>query len=428
MRVLWFTNIPMPGMLDAASKHYSGAGSWMVALLERLVSVLDIELAVACVWPGLADAEIVKSEKLRFYPINQGPAWRLFAFSHPDDDMRYLQRCVDVIDQVKPDVIHIHGTERFYGLLGARRMTAVPCVISLQGLIHDYSRFRNYFGVVPLKEIVSLHDLFHLARGMGPIFDYMRLQRVAKREMEILKGNRWFMGRTMYDRAHVMAINPTAHYFYAPEMLRPMFYHAQWNLDSCQRHRIIFTNAGGFGRGTEIILEAVAILKQEFPDIHLALAGGVEKLPYGKRLKRRIAWLGIQDQVEFLGRLTETQMVAELCQAHVFAIASLLENSSNSLCEAQMVGLPCVTSYVGGIPSLVEEGQTGLFFPSADAPILAERIREIFVNDDLARTLGARARRVALVRHDPELVVQKVLEAYEMVIREQDEIPYFEPS
>lgn len=108
-------------------------------------------------------------------------------------------------------------------------------------------------------------------------------------------------------------------------------------------------------------------------------------------------------------------MTAELYKAHVFVISSLLENSPNSLCEAQLVGLPCVASYAGGIPSLIEEGQTGLFFPAGDSAVLAERIRQVFMNDHLANTLGSQSRQTALIRHDPESVTRMVVETYETV-------------
>ena len=167
-----------------------------------------------------------------------------------------------------------------------------------------------------------------------------------------------------------------------------------------------------------MLLDAVASLRKDFPGVSLALAGGVEDLPYGKRLQRRIALRGLKGAVEFLGLLNEENMTAELCKAHVFVIASLLENSPNSLCEAQMVGLPCVASYCGGIPSFVEEGQTGLLFPAGDAAVLAERIREVFVDDHLARKLGAQAKRTALTRHDPEMVTRTVMKTYATVISE----------
>ena len=64
-------------------------------------------------------------------------------------------------------------------------------------------------------------------------------------------------------------------------------------------------------------------------------------------------------------------MTRELRRAHVFAISSYIENSPNSLCEAMQAGMPCVATYAGGIPSLVEDGRTGLLFPPGDAPLLA---------------------------------------------------------
>jgi L-malate glycosyltransferase len=418
MKVLWFTNIPMPAMLGVQERDHAGSGSWMVALLKRLARVPDMQIAVACAAPGLAGSEIASSDNLQYYPISQGPAWRLFDFRPPDNDSRHLVACAEVVRRVNPDIIHIHGTERFYGLLGAQNLTTIPLVISLQGLLHEYARLRHYFGVTQFRDIIALQDPVNLFRWMGPFPEYAHFCRAAKRELEILRGNRWFMGRSLWDRAHLMAVNPTARYFHVPEMLRTSFHQSQWDIASCTRHQIIFTNANTFRRGAEMLLDAVTILREDFPGISLALAGGVEELPYGKRLQRRISLLGLNDAVQFLGKLNEKRMTTELCKAHVFVIPSLLENSPNSLCEAQLVGLPCVASYCGGIPSLVEEGQTGLLFTAGDATVLAERIRELFVDDHLARKLGAQARQTALTRHDPETVTRTVMKTYESVIRE----------
>jgi glycosyltransferase involved in cell wall biosynthesis len=109
-------------------------------------------------------------------------------------------------------------------------------------------------------------------------------------------------------------------------------------------------------------------------------------------------------------------MAGKLCKSHVFAISSYIENSPNSLCEAMLVGMPCAASYAGGIPSLVEEGKTGLFFPPGDAAVLAGKIRQIFLDDDLAVRLGSQARLEAMKRHSPEQVVNQLLTAYRKVI------------
>ena len=108
-------------------------------------------------------------------------------------------------------------------------------------------------------------------------------------------------------------------------------------------------------------------------------------------------------------------MAIELANAHVFAIASYIENSPNSLCEAMLLGMPCVASYTGGIPSLITENKDGLFFPIGDAASLADRIRQIFNDDALAERLGHLARKRAVVRHQKDTIIKQLVTTYQEV-------------
>jgi len=65
---------------------------------------------------------------------------------------------------------------------------------------------------------------------------------------------------------------------------------------------------------------------------------------------------------------------------------------------------------------LVENRQTGLFFPTGDAPMLAARLRKVFEGDGLAVRLGNQAHEIAIRRHDPNKVVHEVLATYEDVL------------
>lgn len=417
MKILWFTNIPMPAMLGTHNRDHAASGGWMIALLEQLAKVKHVEITVACAAPGLSKKEVITENNIRFHPIPQGNHWLAkYGLQDPDKNPRALSACADLVEKVAPDVIHIHGTERLYGLLGAKRLVSPPIVLSIQGLVHEYAKHRNYFGATHLKGMISSCRPTQLAKNIGHGFKYAQFCRKANRELEILKGNRYFMGRTLWDHAHLRVVNPQAQYFHVPELLRPSFFKQQWDMESCQRHRIIFTNANAFRRDTETLLDAIAILKREFPDISMALAGGVEQRSSGKQVLQKISRLGLNNEVEILGHLNEEQMSRELLRSHVFAITSLIENSPNSLCEAQLVGLPCVASYVGGVSSLVDEGETGLLYPVEDSAVLAERIREIFHDDVLARSLGSQARSAAQRRHDPDVVTRKVLEVYKIIL------------
>jgi glycosyltransferase involved in cell wall biosynthesis len=415
VKVLWFTNIPLPEMLGKQNSEHTGSGGWMIALLDQLRNIPDLELTVACLTPGLQAKDCRAMDGVRFILVGQGSKGRFFQYKNLDDSQNFLEVCKHITEEVRPDIIHIHGTERPYGLLVTRHMIQVPVVISLQGLLHEYVKRRNYFGVTSFADILWCHHPLQMVRGFGPVFNYISMQHAAKREIEILKGNHWFIGRTLWDRSHLLAFNPSACYFDVPELLRSSFYTRIWQLNSCQRYKIVLTNASSFVRGTELLLDAISFLKGEFPKISVTIAGGYEGETYYLLLKKKINQMGLEDRVTLLGRIIEREMADSLVGAHIFVITSLLENSPNSLCEAQIIGLPCIASYTGGIPSLVQEGFSGLLFPPGDATVLAQRIREIFMDDQLAQKIGSQARKIALKRQDPKRNARQVLNVYESV-------------
>jgi glycosyltransferase involved in cell wall biosynthesis len=327
-----------------------------------------------------------------------------------------LSTCCDLVNRWKPDLIHIHGTEAVYGLLTARRMITSPTVISLQGLIGPYAEWYHFFGNCGFKDLVRMHRWQEILALRGPLSGFRSMQKMAKREREIIAGNRFFMGRTAWDRAYISALNPSARYYHGGELLRDAFWHERWNIEKIRRHRIVFTNASHPRKGTETLLAAVKLLKPDYPDIQVGIAGGIsQRSGYGRYLLGRIAELGTA--VIELGALSAEEMVKELACSHVFVSPSFIDNSPNAVCEAQLLGMPVVSTYTGGVPSLIEEGRTGLFVPTGDAPLLAARLREVFEDDGLAVRLGRQAHEVAVKRHDSDTVVREILAVYEHVVK-----------
>lgn len=380
----------------------------MAALLDRMLR--DTDHSFACVSFG----------KVRRIETSQDD--RVDCFVVPGDLLAksldpVLRAYCELISEWKPDLVHFHGTESAYGLLTARRMVECPALISLQGLMGPYSEWYRYFGKSSLLEIAKMHRWLEIPAMRGHWITFRNSGKIAQREREIIAGNRFFLGRTAWDRAYVRALNPSALYFHGGELLREPFWKERWSLERARRHRVIFTNAGGYPRkGTELFLEAVKMLRQDYPDVQVAIAGGISRRSgYGRYVRRRIAELG-NAAIE-LGQLNAEEMVREMIGAHVFVSPSYIDNSPNAVCEAQLLGMPVVSTYTGGVPSLIEEGRTGLFVPTGDAPMLAARVREVFENDDLAQTLGNQAHEAAAGRHDPESVVCEILAAYEHVIK-----------
>ena len=89
-----------------------------------------------------------------------------------------------------------------------------------------------------------------------------------------------------------------------------------------------------------------------------------------------------------------------------------MENGSNSLCEAQLVGTPCVASYVGGVPDMLRDKEEGFLYQH-DAPyMLAYYVCEIFGNDELALKFSKNAKEHALKTHDRDENTRRLLEIY----------------
>ena len=174
-------------------------------------------------------------------------------------------------------------------------------------------------------------------------------------------------------------------------------------------------------RGTHVLLRAIELVRREVPDVELRLARGNFKRSkwfkgYWTYLDGLIKDLGIADSVTFLPGLNEKKMASELSHAHVFVQASLIENSSNTLCEAMLLGIPSIVSFAGGMPSLVKDEESALCFPPGDHRVLAEQLIRMLLDQKLAERIASNAKEVALNRHDPEGIALKTLAIYNKVV------------
>jgi glycosyltransferase involved in cell wall biosynthesis len=400
----------MPAVDQRFGRNTKGSGYWMIALLESLCEQGNIELGVATACPGLVD-EWFEQGGIRYFVIGQP---RNFApGKHRKCD---LTKSVGIAKQFHPDLIHVHGTERFYGLLGARNLVDYPVSVSIQGILNAI--VKKALADLTWHEIIKSHSILEILRLRGPLPSRFRFKKLAVREMEIFKGNRYFMGRTKWDRKWVERINPTAHYFKVNEMLRQPFFHSEWKLENCRKHTIIFTNATSPLRGVSTILKAIVKIRNEYPNVQLRIAGRLSKKSgYGRFLFSKINKMGLKDFVDFLGFLGVDELVKTMCRSHVFVIASYVENSPNSLSEAQLLGMPCIASETGGIPSLVSDGRTGLLFQPGNAETLANRLKQLFSNDNLTSSLGSCAREEALTRHSKHTVFEQLSDAYNNILK-----------
>ena len=115
-------------------------------------------------------------------------------------------------------------------------------------------------------------------------------------------------------------------------------------------------------------------------------------------------------------REKKEQLAAEISHASLYVHPSYVENSPNSVCEAQLLGVPVVATSVGGVSSLIDDGRTGFLVRSGSAEEIAERIVAMYRNRELLRSVGRNARAEALKRHDREKIASSLLEVYRQLV------------
>jgi len=124
----------------------------------------------------------------------------------------------------------------------------------------------------------------------------------------------------------------------------------------------------------------------------------------------------ISKSINFMGKLDEQPLLDGLLHSHIYINISHIENSPNSLCEAQILGLPCIATFAGGTSSLLEDNKEGILIQDGDPYSMAGAIMELWDDYDKAIAFGKNSRERALRRHDPLKITNDLLEIYKNVV------------
>ncbi len=142
--------------------------------------------------------------------------------------------------------------------------------------------------------------------------------------------------------------------------------------------------------GLETAIRALALAREKVPAMRLKIAGSG---PQGEALKRLVDQLSLNESVVFLGRLERQQVVDLYHSAHAMLNPSRVDNMPNSVLEALACGLPVISTDVGGVPYIVEDGQTALLVPCDDAPAMAQAMIRLHDDESLRSRLRERGSR-----------------------------------
>jgi glycosyltransferase involved in cell wall biosynthesis len=163
-------------------------------------------------------------------------------------------------------------------------------------------------------------------------------------------------------------------------------------------------------KNLEQLLAAVSLLKDDFPSLHLLIAGGGASA-YVAYLKSLAGSLGISAQVTWAGYLEGEQKAAALAAADVFVLPSYSENFGIAAAEALAAGLPCVLGRGVAIAKDVVQAQAGVSVET-DAASIAEGLRRIIGAKEGLTRMSANASRLAQERFSTQAMGARLKQLY----------------
>lgn len=422
MKVLWLCNIMLPVIAESLGLPSSNKEGWLSGLAARLYKQEDGDIELGVCFPvtdGAMQGSVAwsKGKQIAYYGFTENTTC-------PECyDKAVEGRLKTIIEDFKPDVVHCFGTEYPHTLAMTRAFGRPErTLIGIQGLCFVYAD--AYMADLP--ERIRRRTLFRdfVKRDNLPMQQEKYRMR-GEYEKEALKNTAHVTGRTDWDKKWTNEINPQAKYHFMNETLRGQFYGPIWDDDHCEKYSIFLSQGNYPIKGLHYMLWALPEILKKYPQAHVYVSGDVitgfstikEKIKisnYGKYLLELIRENGLEKSVTFCGRLSAEAMLERFLKSHVFVSASSIENSPNSVGEAMLLGMPVISSRVGGVHNMLTDGEEGFLYETADVKVLADHICYVFDenNKERVRSMGQKAREHALKTHDPEENYRRLTEIY----------------
>lgn len=433
MRVLWVCNIMLPVIARQLGLEASNKEGWLSGLADTILSrQQENGIVLAAAFPVEREKDGYK-ELIR---LENGSSLTGYGFYEDINnaeryDQELEQRMDKILKDFKPDVIHCFGTE--YGhTLALTKVCPKPerILLGIQGICTACAQ--AYMANLPQKvrQSVTFRDWL---KKDTIIMQQEKFAIRGLRESESVKKAGNITGRTDWDRRWVADTNPGACYYSMNETLRSNFYTGCWDAAKCTKG-LIFLSQGDYPlKGLHYMLLALPDILRTFPHVKVCVAGNslvedktlkdkIKLSAYGRYLKSIIRNHHLQEHVEFLGRLSAEQMKEQYLKSELYVCCSSLENSPNSLGEAMLLGVPCVSADVGGVPSLFQGGVDGILYQGFRAEgetsleevveHLKQAVLEMLSDPVKAKEYGENARKHALSTHNKEKNYYRMMEIY----------------
>lgn len=428
MKILSTSLIEYPPLLTLlGKKNNNNFCGWLYAFSKSLLEIdSTLELGILSIAPELKKWEKYQSDRFTFYRI---PSKGLHKVTSKE-----VQMAKEILNDFQPDIIQLNGTEYSLGLeIIEANINKIPIIATIQGLSYVYERYNQ--GNIPLWQFYKNISFRDIIKMDGQLHKNKIMRKRGIIEQETIRRINYITGRTTWDKDHVKTINPQIQYFTCNENLRTNFYTSQkWEYKNCTPYSIFCSNGSAPLKGAHYLIQAMQIVVKVFPKAILKIIGPnvmkndikskIRMTSYHKYLKKLIIDLHLENNIQFLGFLSEEKMIVEYLSANVYVLPSCIENSPNSLCEAQLLGVPCISSICGGTTDFIENNIDGFLYRCEEYEQLAQRIIKVFNLKENISNISSKAINKATNRHDRDKNAKELLNIFSHIISNKNTTPH----
>lgn len=413
MRILWFTNTPCN--YNGSQSKGSEGGGWMVSIQEEIEKNRAIDLGICFLTYNVLPTKQVG--QTNYFPIKYREKklsekikgyikYNDVTVEEPEWDY-YIDHYRKVIDEFKPDIIHVWGSEQYAGL--AVFATNLPLVLHIQGTLNPY-----YSTLYPLG--ISRRDyIFQDFNPCGIINRYysdLWWRRHCYRERKILKKVKHFIGRTDWDKRTSAILSPDSKYHFGEEIMRADFYNP---IERKLPETLTITTviSSPLYKGYDIILKTAQIIKSMLKIDFIWNVYGVTSDPF---VEQELGIKPSEVNICCRGRANVETIKKAHSESTVYFHSSYIENGCNSIIEAQMSACPIIANYVGGLSNTVINNETGFLVPLNDPYQAAYMIKYLYEHKEENIEMGLRSQKDAFYRHNKENIINDLIKTYKDIV------------
>ena len=290
-----------------------------------------------------------------------------------------------IIDEIQPQIIHLHGAENPYYSAGIIPLIGkYPVMLTIQGFIRNSSSKTK------------------------------KIKRDIKIEEEIIKNVIHFGVRSKEMAEIILSLNPEAQlYYHNYPITIPMYI----KNNESSTYDIVFFARVHKDKGIEDLLQAIALIKKGGKDISLHIIGPIGWV-YKQHLQILIKSLAIESNVVWVGFIEDQQGIFKYAvNAKICVLPTYHDIIPGTIIESMFMKLPVIAYAVGGIPELNENECTIILVDKQNINQLAENILQLLNNTDLRKSLAGKAFCHAKERFNNNNVVPDIVNAYRSILK-----------